>query len=115
MHTVIDEYSRVAYAEIHDDEGAVTTAAVLHRAVDWFAERGVAVEQVLDDNGSSAYSSYLWRDTCEELGITAKTTRTYRPQTNRRVEKLQSTLADCLAYKKLYTSPLSPWWPTTHH
>jgi len=33
VHTVIDDHSRVAYAEIHDDETAVTAIAVLHRAV----------------------------------------------------------------------------------
>ena len=57
----------MAYAEIHDDEKAVTAAAVLHRAVAWFAERGVGVERVLSDSGS-AYKSYLWRDTCSEPG-----------------------------------------------
>ena len=58
VHTVIDDYSRVAYAEIHDDEKAVTAAGVLYRAVAWFAERGVSVERVLSDNGS-AYISHL--------------------------------------------------------
>ena len=47
VHTVIDDYSRVAYAEIHDDEKAVTAAGVLYRAVAWFADRGVTVERVL--------------------------------------------------------------------
>jgi hypothetical protein len=37
VHTVIDDHSRVAYAEIHDDETAVTAIAVLHRAVGWFS------------------------------------------------------------------------------
>ncbi len=31
VHTVIDDHSRVAYAEIHDDEKAVTAVGVLHR------------------------------------------------------------------------------------
>ena len=85
VHTVIDDYSRVAYAEIHDDEKAVTAVAVLHRAVAWFADRGVTVERVLSDNGS-AYKSHRWRDTCDELGITMKKTRPYRPQTNGKIE-----------------------------
>lgn len=55
MHTVIDDYSRVAYAEIHGDERAVTAAGVLYRAVAWFAERGVTVERVLSDNGSATH------------------------------------------------------------
>lgn len=103
VHTVIDDYSRVAYAEIHDDEKAVTAVAVLHRAVAWFADRGVTVERVLSDNGS-AYKSHLWRDTCDELGITMKKTRPYRPQTNGKIERLHRTLAEGWAYKKLYTS-----------
>jgi len=35
-HTVLDDHSRVAYAEIHDDETAATAIAVLRRAVSWF-------------------------------------------------------------------------------
>jgi len=103
VHTVIDDYSRVAYAEIHDDEKAVTAAAVLYRAVAWFAERGVAVERVMSDNGS-AYISHLWRDSCADLDIQHKRTRPRRPQTNGKIERLHRTLADGWAYKKLYAS-----------
>jgi transposase InsO family protein len=103
VHTVIDDHSRVAYAEIHDDEKAVTAVAVLQRASAWFAERGVTVERVLSDNGS-AYVSHLWRDSCADLGIEHKRTRPRRPQTNGKIERLHRTLADGWAYKKLYTS-----------
>ena len=67
VHTVIDDHSRVAYAEVHDDETAATATAVLRRAVAWFAARGITVQRVLSDNGS-AYRSHLWRDACAELG-----------------------------------------------
>jgi transposase InsO family protein len=103
VHTVIDDYSRVAYAEVHDDEKAVTAAGVLYRAVAWFAERGVTVERVLSDNGS-AYVSHLWRDTCADLGITHKRTRPRRPQTNGKIERFHRTMGDGWAYKKLYNS-----------
>ena len=43
VHTVLDDHSRVAYAEIHDDETAATAIGVLRRAVAWFAARGVTV------------------------------------------------------------------------
>lgn len=43
VHTVIDDHSRVAYAEIHDDERADTAIGVLQRATSWFADRGVAL------------------------------------------------------------------------
>lgn len=103
LHTVIDDHSRVAYVEAHDDETAATAAAVLRNAVAWFAERGVTTHRVLSDNGP-AYKSHLWHDTCAELGITVKKTRPYRPQTNGKIERFHRTLAEGWAFKKFYTS-----------
>jgi transposase InsO family protein len=134
VHTVIDDYSRVAYAEIHDDEKAVSAAAVLHRAVAWFADRGVVAERVLSENGS-AYKSYLWRDTCAELGITMKKTQPYRPPDQRQDRatpphpRLRLGLQEALHLRTRPPSstvtlappvepppaPLSPRWPPTHH
>ena len=101
VHTVLDDHSRVAYAEIHDDETAATATAVLRRAVAWFAARGVTVHRVLSDNGS-AYRSHAWRDTCTELGITPKRTRPYRPQTNGKIERFHRTLADGWAFARMF-------------
>jgi len=103
VHTVIDDHSRVAYAEIHGDEQAVTAVGVLKRAVSWFEARGVTVERVLSDNGS-AYKSHLWRDTCTGLGITVKKTRPYRPQTNGKIERFHRTLAEGWAFARHYNS-----------
>jgi transposase InsO family protein len=102
VHTVLDDHSRVAYAEIHNDETAATTTAVLRRVVAWYAARGVRVERVLSDNGS-AYKSHTWRDTCAELGIKAKKTRPYRPQTNGKIERFHRTLASW-AFDRYYPS-----------
>ncbi len=103
VHTVIDDHSRLAYAEIRTDEKAVTAIAVLRRAVDWFAEHGVNVEKVLSDNGS-AYKSHAWRDACTEMDIRHKRTRPYRPQTNGKVERFHRTLGEGWAYARLYES-----------
>jgi len=103
VHTVLDDHSRVAYAEIHDDETAATAIAVLRRAVAWFAARGVTTERVLSDNGS-AYRSHAWRDACLELGITPKRTRPYRPQTNGKIERFHRTLADGWAFRRMFLS-----------
>ncbi|MBX9719277.1 MAG: IS481 family transposase [Microbacteriaceae bacterium] len=103
VHTVIDDHSRVAYAEIHDDETAATAIGVLRRAASWFADRGVTVERVLSDNGP-AYRSHAWRDACQELGIKPKRTRPYRPQTNGKIERFHRTLADGWAFTKHYNS-----------
>jgi transposase InsO family protein len=103
VHTVVDDYSRIAYDEIHTDETAATAINVLQRAVTWFAERGVTVERVLSDNGS-CYRSHAWTDTCVQLGITTKRTRPYRPQTNGKIERFHRTLTDGWAYARFYPS-----------
>ncbi|SEI99029.1 IS481 family transposase [Demequina mangrovi] len=103
VHTVIDDHSRVAYAEIHDDETAATAIGVLIRAVAWFAARGVHVEAVLSDNGS-CYRSHAWRDACHDLGIRHRRTRPYRPQTNGKIERFHRTMSDGWAYSKHYNS-----------
>lgn len=120
LHTVIDDNSRVAYVEAHDDETKETCALVLRNAVAWFAERGITVRQVLSDNGG-AYRSHLWRQTCTDLGITPKRTRPYRPQTNGKVERFHRTLAEGWAFKKFYPSEadrlaaLAPWIHQYNH
>jgi transposase InsO family protein len=103
VHTVIDDHSRVAYAEIHDDEQAVTAIGVLANAVAWFAARGVVVERVLSDNGS-AYRSHAWRDACAGLGVVHKRTRPYRPQTNGKIERFHRTMTAGWAFRRLYLS-----------
>jgi transposase InsO family protein len=106
VHTVIDDHSRVAYAEIHDDETAATAIAVLRRALLWYSERGVTTQRVLSDNGS-AYKSHAWREACAELGITPKRTRPYRPQTNGKIERFHRTLAAGWAFRRQYLSESS--------
>lgn len=103
VHTVIDDHSRLAYAEIHTDEKAATAIGVLQRAVAWFTDRDVTVERVLSDNGA-AYRSYAWREACADLGIAPKWTRPYRPQTNGKIERFHRTLADGWAYARYYES-----------
>jgi transposase InsO family protein len=120
VHTVIDDHSRVAYAEVHDDETAVTATGVLRRAVAWFAARDVTVERVLSDNGS-AYVSFLWRDVCAELAIKHSRTRPYRPQTNGKIERFHRTMSDGWGYARCYTSEaqrrgaLSAWRHEYNH
>jgi transposase InsO family protein len=103
VHTVLDDHSRIAYAEIHDDETAATAIGVLRRAVGWFAARGVVVERVLSDNGA-CYRSHAWRTACSDLGIRPKFTRPYRPQTNGKIERFHRTLAQGWAFRRLYAT-----------
>lgn len=102
VHTVIDDHSRVAYAEICADEKAVTAIGVLRRATAWFAEQGVVVERVLSDNGS-CYRSHAFKNALGKH-IKHRRTRPYRPQTNGKVERFNRTLAAEWAYARTYAS-----------
>jgi transposase InsO family protein len=113
LHTVIDDHSRVAYVEAREDETKETATEVLRNAVAWFADRGVTVKRVLSDNGS-CYKSYLWRETCAELGIVPKKTRPYRPQTNGKIERFHRTLVEGWASKSS-TTPNQPDSPLCQH
>ncbi len=81
VHVAVDDYSRLAYAEILDDEKASSAIAFLRRAVAFFARHGVQVERVMTDNGSP-YTSGAHRIACHELGLRHLRTQPYRPRTN---------------------------------
>ena len=52
VHIAVDDYSRLAYAEVLPDEKAVTAVGFLRRAVAFYRRHGVEVERVLTDNGT---------------------------------------------------------------
>mgnify|MGYP001289275578 CR=1 FL=1 len=83
LHTVIDDHSRVAYAEERDDETHETATEVLRNAVAWFAERGVTVQRVLTDNGGGG-GGHLWGGSCGGVGGHPEGRRPEPPQTTAR-------------------------------
>ena len=103
VHTAIDDHSRLAYAEVHDDETATTAIGFWQRAVAWYAARGITVQRVLSDNGS-CYRSRAWRQTCTNLGVATRYTRPYRPQTNGKAERFNRTLINEWAFVRPYPS-----------
>ena len=50
VHSIVDDRSRVAYSEIHDDEQAPTVTAFTRRALDSFLELGICAERLMTDN-----------------------------------------------------------------
>jgi transposase InsO family protein len=103
LHVAIDDYSRLAYAEVLDNEKASTAIAFLHRAVAFFAGHGICVERVMTDNGS-AYISHAHAIACRELDIRHLRTRPYRPRTNGKAERLIQTMLQRWAYARAYSS-----------
>jgi transposase InsO family protein len=103
VHIAIDDYSRLAYAEVLPDEKATTAVGFLRRAVEHYRRYGITVEAVLSDNGS-AYRSTLHAVACRTLGIRHLRTRPYRPQTNGKAERFIRTLINGWAYGAIYGS-----------
>jgi transposase InsO family protein len=103
VHVAVDDYSRLAYAEVLPDEKAKTAIGFLARAKSFFAGYGIPIERLLTDNGS-AYVSALHALACRRLGIRHLRTRPYRPQTNGKAERFIRTLLAGWAYGAVYRS-----------
>lgn len=104
VHTVIDDYSRLAYAEIHNDEKGATAAGVLERAIAFYARLGITVERVISDNAFAYRRSAAFHAVLDAHGITQKFIKPHCPWTNGKVERLNRTLATEWAYARPYTS-----------
>ena len=122
VHCAIDDHTRLAYAEIHPDETAATCAAFLRSAAAWFATAGIdRIERVMTDNAMAYRRSHAWRHARAELGAQPRFTRSYRPQTNGKAERVNRTLADEWAYQRPFTSSadraaaLPGWLHTYNH
>ena len=100
---MIDDHSRLAYAEVLDDLTAACAIAFLRRAVAWFADRGVRVRAVMSDNGS-CYIAHAYAAALRQLGLKHLRIRPYRPRTNGKAERLIQTLLNEWAYARIYGS-----------
>lgn len=120
VHIAVDDYSRLAYAEVLPDEKAATAVGFLRRALAFYRRYGIQVERLLTDNGS-AYRSTIHALACKALGIRHLRSRPYRPQTNGKAERFIRTLLAGWAYGAIYrssherTQTLDAWlWHYNH-
>ena len=120
VHVAVDDYSRLAYAEVLSDEKAATVAAFLTRAAAFYRRHGIRIERLLTDNGGG-YRSTIHAIACRALGIRHLRTRPYRPQTNGKAERFIRTLLNGWAYGSIYrtsaerTAALDGWlWHYNH-
>jgi transposase InsO family protein len=103
VHVAVDDYSRLAYAEVLADEKAATAIGFLRRALAFFARHGIQVERILTDNGS-AYRATVHALACRQLGLRHLRTRPRRPQTNGKAERFIRTMLNGWAYAAIYRS-----------
>jgi transposase InsO family protein len=101
VHVAIDDHSRLAYAEVCENELATTTVAFTRRAIDFFAGAGVRVRRILTDNGSP-YRSLAFADLLAEHHISMRKTRPYHPQTNGKAEAFVKIVTNEWAYGGAY-------------
>jgi transposase len=91
-HSLVDDCSRLAYTELHDDERAETVTAFTERALDWFLEHGIVAERLLTDNAFAYTKNRSLRELLAARAIEHKRTRPYTPKTNGKVERYQQTM-----------------------
>ena len=103
LHVAIDDHSRLAYVEALDNETADTLVGFFDRARLWFQSIGVAIDEIITDNGPN-FRSKKFADQLADHAIPHIFTRPYRPQTNGKAERFNRTLADEFLYSYKFRS-----------
>ncbi len=101
---VIDDYSRVAFAEVMEDITALTTMFAALRCMRMLREKfGIQFEEIIADNGpefgpaiSRNKRNHPFERMLIETGIKRRYIQPYRPQTNGKVERFWRTLKEDL-------------------
>lgn len=94
LYVAVDDHSRVAFTQMYPDERKESAMSFLEAAAAYYASLGVPVQRLITDNGPAFHSKAFVRR-CDELGISQRFTRAYRPQTNGKAERfIQSALRE---------------------
>lgn len=121
VHVAIDDYSRLAYAEVLADETGKTCAEFLARAAAWMAGHGMVVRRVMTDNALAYTRSKLFQSALGRVGAKHVRTKPRHPWQNGKAERLNRTLQEGWAYKRVYASneeraaALGPWLHFYNH
>jgi transposase InsO family protein len=103
VHAMVDDHSRLAYAEVLPDEKGVTCAGFLTRAAAAFAAAGIPrIDRVLTDNARNYRGCRAFAAVVSELGAVQKFIRPHCPWTNGKAERFNRTLAREWAYRRPY-------------
>lgn len=104
VHAIVDDHSRLAYAEVLPDAKAATVTGFVERALDSFATRGIRSRRLMSDNAWSYTLNRSLRELLAEREIRHLTIRPHRPRTNGKVERFIQTLEREWAYGLVYAS-----------
>ena len=103
LHVAVDDFSRVAYAELLPDERKGTCAAFMGRCLRFFEGMGVRVERAVTDNGPG-YRSGEFNALLEAASARHVYTRPYSPWQNGKVERTNRTIAQEWQYGRAWES-----------
>jgi transposase InsO family protein len=103
-HAIVDDHTRLAYVELHDDEKAATVTGFVERALAFFAAHGILAKRLMTDNGFSYVKNRSLRELLAEHDIQHLRTAPYRPRTNGKVERFHQTMGREWAYGLAYRS-----------
>ena len=102
---VLDDHSRLVYAELHAAETAIAVTSTLRRAIEWMRENGCGpTEAVMSDN-AKAYTSHAFTAALAKLGVRHILTPPYTPRWNGKLERFWGTLDQEWAHSRQ--------WPTS--
>jgi transposase InsO family protein len=101
-HAIVDDHSRLAYVELHDDEKAATVTGFVERALAYFAEHGIEAKRLMTDNGWTYVRNHSLHELLAGHHIRHLATEPYRPRTNGKVERFHQTMAREWAYGLSY-------------
>jgi transposase InsO family protein len=104
VHAIIDDHSRLAYVELHDDQRAATVTAFIERALAFYSAHGITARRLMTDNAFTYVKNRSLRELLATHGIRHLTTRPYRPQTNGKVERFHQTMGREWAHGRSYPS-----------
>lgn len=91
-HTIIDDHSRLAFTELHDDEQAATVTAFVLRALDFFADHGITARRLQTDNAWAYVHNRSLAQLLADRGIQHRRIPPRTPKRNGKVERYQQTL-----------------------
>jgi transposase InsO family protein len=91
-HSIIDDHSRLAYTELHNDEHAPTVTAFVDRALQFFASYGIQPKRLQTDNAFAYIHNTSLRALLYKHNITHRTIKPRTPKHNGKIERYQQTL-----------------------
>lgn len=91
---LIDDATRIEYAEILSDKKAKTLACFINRAYKWFKLKWITIKKIMSDNWleftthhKNSRPKHSFEMALEKLNIKHSYTRVRRPQTNWKIER----------------------------